>query len=174
VKFSEAWLREWVSPDLSREALLQQLTMAGLEVDSVEPVADAFSGVVVGLVQDCAPHPNADKLSVCQVFDGSEVHQVVCGAPNARADLVTAFARTGAVLPGDFKIKKAKLRGVESRGMLCSAAELGLGDDHSGIIELPEICSNLCFGGRNRNVLFMTASQSLYSVYVETQGAHIS
>ncbi len=137
MKFSEAWLREWVDPDLSRDELLQQLTMAGLEVDGVEPVAKSFSGVCVGLVESCEQHPDADKLSVCTVFDGSERAQVVCGAPNARAGLVTAFARVGAVLPDDFKIKKAKLRGVESHGMLCSAAELGIGDDHDGIMELP-------------------------------------
>jgi len=138
VKFSEAWLREWVNPQLGRDDLLQQLTMAGLEVDGVEPVAESFSGVVVGLIETCEQHPDADKLSVCTVFDGTERAQVVCGAPNARAGLHTAFARVGAVLPEAFKIKKAKLRGVESFGMLCSAAELGLGDDHSGIMELPE------------------------------------
>ncbi len=137
MKFSEAWLREWVDPSLSRDELLQQLTMAGLEVDGVEPVAEVFGGVVVGVIETCEPHPDADKLSVCTVFDGEHRCQVVCGAPNARVGLVTAFARVGAVLPGDFKIKKAKLRGVESHGMLCSSAELGLGDDHDGIIELP-------------------------------------
>ena len=138
MKFSEAWLREWVSPDLSRDEFLEQLTMAGLEVDGVEPVAGEFSGVVVGRIETCEQHPDADKLSLCQVSDGTEVHQVVCGAPNARAGLKTAFARVGAVLPDNFKIKKAKLRGVASFGMLCSAAELGIGDDHSGIMELPD------------------------------------
>jgi phenylalanyl-tRNA synthetase beta chain len=137
VKFSETWLREWVDPELPRDDLLQQLTMAGLEVDAVEPVGKVFAGVVVGLVESCAPHPDADKLSVCSVFDGTERAQVVCGAPNVRAGLVTAFARVGAMLPDNFKIKKAKLRGVESFGMLCSAAELGLGDDHDGIMDLP-------------------------------------
>ncbi len=138
MKFSEAWLREWVNPPVAREQLLEQLTMAGLEVDGVAPVAGAFSGVVVGRVASVEPHPDADKLAVCQVEDGEGAVQVVCGAPNARPGLVTAFARVGAVLPEDFKIKKAKLRGVESRGMLCSAAELGLGDDHDGILELAE------------------------------------
>ncbi len=138
MKFSEAWLREWVDPPVAREQLLEQLTMAGLEVDGVAPVAGAFSGVVVGRVASVEPHPDADKLAVCQVEDGEGAVQVVCGAPNARPGLVTAFARVGAVLPEDFKIKKAKLRGVESRGMLCSAAELGLGDDHDGILELAE------------------------------------
>ncbi|MEQ9452286.1 MAG: phenylalanine--tRNA ligase subunit beta [Pseudomonadales bacterium] len=138
MKFSEAWLREWVEPDLDSAALLQQLTMAGLEVDGVEPVAGEFSDVVVARIEACEAHPDADKLRVCTVNDGQGQHQVVCGAPNARAGLVTAFARVGAVLGGDFKIKKAKLRGVESFGMLCSASELGYGDDHDGIIELAE------------------------------------
>ncbi|NOX52473.1 MAG: phenylalanine--tRNA ligase subunit beta [Gammaproteobacteria bacterium] len=137
MKFSEAWLREWVDPDIERDALLKQLTMAGLEVAAVEAVAAKFTGVIVGVVSECAKHPDADKLSVCQVSDGDNTYQVVCGAPNVRAGLVTAFARIGAVLPDNFKIKKAKLRGIESQGMLCSAAELGLGDDHDGIIELP-------------------------------------
>ena len=136
MKFSEAWLREWVNPNLSREDLLSQLTMAGLEVDGVEGVAGEFSGVVVGRVESCEKHPDADKLSVCEVSDGEDVHQVVCGAPNVRAGLVTAFAKVGAVLPENFKIKKAKLRGVESKGMLCSPSELGIGDDHDGIMEL--------------------------------------
>ena len=138
MKFSEAWLREWVDPSIDREALLEQLTMAGLEVDGVEPVADNFSNIVVAHVEAVEAHPDADKLSVCRVNDGGEVHQVVCGAPNVRAGLVTAYAQVGAVLPGDFKIKKAKLRGVESFGMLCSPKELGLGEDHDGIIELDE------------------------------------
>lgn len=138
MKYNEKWLREWVRPDIDPDALLEQLTMAGLEVDGATAVAGAFSGVVVGRVAEVAPHPNADKLSVCQVDDGEEVHQVVCGAPNVRAGLVTAFARVGAVLPGDFRIKKAKLRDVVSHGMLCSAAELGIGDDHDGILELAD------------------------------------
>ncbi|MEM7100648.1 MAG: phenylalanine--tRNA ligase subunit beta [Pseudomonadota bacterium] len=137
MKFSEAWLREWVDPGLPRDELLSQLTMAGLEVDGVEPVAGEFTGVVVGQIVSSALHPDADKLKVCQVSDGSETVQVVCGAPNAREGLLTAFARVGALLPENFKIKKAKLRGVESFGMLCSAQELGLGEDHDGIMELP-------------------------------------
>lgn len=136
MKFSEAWLRQWVNPALERDVLLQQLTMAGLEVDGVEPAAKEFTGVVVGRIETAEQHPDADKLRVCRVSDGVETFQVVCGAPNARAGLLTAFAKVGAVLPDNFKIKKAKLRGVESFGMLCSAAELGLGDDHNGIMEL--------------------------------------
>jgi phenylalanyl-tRNA synthetase beta chain len=136
MKFSEAWLREWADPGISREALLDQLTMAGLEVDGVEPVSKEFAGVVIAEVVSVDAHPNADKLSVCTVDDGTQTFQVVCGAPNVRAGMIGAFARVGAVLPDDFRIKAAKLRGVESQGMLCSAAELGMGDDHSGILDL--------------------------------------
>ncbi len=136
MKFSEAWLREWADPDVSRGELLDQLTMAGLEVDGVEPVAGEFTGVVLAEVVSVDAHPEADKLSVCTVNDGTQTHQVVCGAPNVRAGMISAFARVGAVLPNDFRIKAAKLRGVESQGMLCSAAELGIGEDHSGILDL--------------------------------------
>ena len=138
MKFNESWLREWVDPDISREELLEQFTMAGLEVENTAAVAGEFSGVVVGKVFKANKHPNADQLSLCEVTDGEQTYQVVCGAPNVRAGLVTAFARIGAVLPGNFKIKKAKLHKVESHGMLCSAGELGLGDDHEGILDLAE------------------------------------
>ncbi|MCZ6854440.1 MAG: phenylalanine--tRNA ligase subunit beta, partial [Gammaproteobacteria bacterium] len=138
MKFNESWLREWVDPDISREELLEQFTMAGLEVENTAAVAGEFSGVVVGKVLKANKHPNADQLSLCEVTDGEQTYQVVCGAPNVRAGLVTAFARIGAVLPGNFKIKKATLHKVESHGMLCSAGELGLGDDHAGILDLPE------------------------------------
>ncbi|MGL6214434.1 phenylalanine--tRNA ligase subunit beta [Billgrantia desiderata] len=144
MKFSEQWLREWVSPQLGVQGLADQITMAGLEVDAVEPVAAAFSGVVVAEVVDKQQHPDADKLNVCQVLDGSgEPVQVVCGAANVAVGQKVAFARVGAVLPDDsktdgFKIKQAKLRGVESRGMICSASELGLAEETSaGILELP-------------------------------------
>ncbi len=137
MKVSENWLREWVNPSISSDDLVAQITLAGLEVDEVLPVASAFSGVVVGEIISAEPHPNADKLQVCQVSDGIEAFQVVCGAPNARAGIKIPFAKIGAVLGADFKIKKAKLRQVESFGMLCSASELGLSDDHDGIMELP-------------------------------------
>ncbi|MEM9744338.1 MAG: phenylalanine--tRNA ligase subunit beta [Pseudomonadota bacterium] len=137
MKFSEHWLRQWVDPRVDTDELVQQITMAGLEVDAVEPAAGVFTGVVVARVEQVDKHPNAEKLSVCIVHDGTEDHQVVCGAPNVRPGLLTAFARVGAVLPDNFKIKKAKLRQVESFGMLCSAEELGLGDDADGIMELP-------------------------------------
>ncbi|MFT2111413.1 phenylalanine--tRNA ligase subunit beta [Marinomonas sp. 2405UD68-3] len=136
MKFSENWLREWVNPAISREELMAQVTMAGLEVDEFFGVANEFSGVVVGEITEAVKHPNADKLRVCQVSDGVDVFQVVCGAPNARAGIKVAFAKIGAVLGDDFKIKKAKLRQVESMGMLCSASELGLSDENDGIVEL--------------------------------------
>ncbi|MDK8464922.1 phenylalanine--tRNA ligase subunit beta [Marinobacter sp. SS13-12] len=138
MKFSEQWLREWVNPANDTQALMDQITMAGLEVDGFEPVAGKFSGIVVGEVVSVAPHPDADKLRVCQVSDGTQTVQVVCGAPNVRDGLKVPFAVVGAVLPGDFKIKKAKLRGQPSEGMLCSEVELGLSENHDGLMELPE------------------------------------
>ncbi|MGG5838195.1 phenylalanine--tRNA ligase subunit beta [Huaxiibacter chinensis] len=138
MKFSELWLREWVNTTLDSEALSNQITMAGLEVDGVEPVAGAFHGVVVGEVVECGQHPNADKLRVTKINVGGErLLDIVCGAPNCRQGLKVAVATIGAVLPGDFKIKAAKLRGEPSEGMLCSFSELGISDDHNGIIELP-------------------------------------
>ncbi|MCD9572260.1 phenylalanine--tRNA ligase subunit beta [Pseudomonas protegens] len=137
MKFSEQWLRGWVSPQVSRDELVARLSMAGLEVDSVTPAAGDFSGVVVGEVLSAEQHPDADKLRVCQVSNGSETFQVVCGAPNVRPGLKVPFAMIGAQLPGDFKIKKAKLRGVESNGMLCSQAELQIGEGNDGLMELP-------------------------------------
>ena len=136
MKFSESWLREWVNPALATQALADQLTMAGLEVDAIDKVAGDFSGVVVARIVGIAQHPDADKLRVCQVSDGSETVQVVCGAANARDGLTVAFAKIGAVLP-QIKIKQAKLRGVESFGMLCGADELGLAESSDGLIELP-------------------------------------
>lgn len=140
MKFSEKWLRELVNPAISTQALVDQITMAGLEVDDVESVARDFSGVIVGEILTAEQHPDADKLQVCTVSNGHETFQVVCGAPNARAGLKTAYATVGALLPtpegGEFKIKKAKLRGVESFGMLCADDELGISDDHGGIMEL--------------------------------------
>ncbi|GAA5525339.1 phenylalanine--tRNA ligase beta subunit [Microbulbifer aestuariivivens] len=138
MKFSNAWLREWVSPQLTAQELADQITMAGLEVDGVENVAGDFSGVVVGEIIACEQHPDADKLRVCKVAGHPQGEmQVVCGAPNARVGIKIPFALVGAQLPGDFKIKKAKLRGVESFGMLCAQTELELGEDSDGIWELP-------------------------------------
>ncbi|MCG9756728.1 phenylalanine--tRNA ligase subunit beta [Shewanella insulae] len=138
MKFSESWLREWVNPSISRDDLSHQITMAGLEVDGVDPVAGEFSGVVVGEVVECGQHPDADKLRVTKINVGQdELIDIVCGAPNCRQGLKVAVAMVGAVLPGDFKIKKAKLRGQPSFGMLCSYGELGIDIESDGIIELP-------------------------------------
>ncbi|GBE48711.1 phenylalanine--tRNA ligase beta subunit [bacterium BMS3Bbin12] len=138
MRFSEAWLREWVNPPVSTRDLAGQLTMAGLEVDSVMPAAPAFTGVVVAEILSADRHPDADKLRVCRVAAGEgEPLQVVCGAPNARVGLHVPLAREGARLPGDLRIRRARLRGVESRGMLCSARELGLSEEHAGLMELP-------------------------------------
>lgn len=138
MKFSESWLREWVNPAISRDELTHQITMAGLEVDDVIAVAGDFSGVVVGEVVECGQHPDADKLRVTKVnVGGEELLDIVCGAPNCRQGLKVAVAVVGAVLPGDFKIKKAKLRGQPSHGMLCSYGELGIEIESDGIIELP-------------------------------------
>ena len=141
MKFSESWLRSAVNPSISTEELVAQVTMAGLEVDAVESAAPEMSGVVVGEILSVEQHPDADKLRVCQVAGGGETAQVVCGAPNARAGIKVPFATVGAKLPGDFKIKKAKLRGVESFGMLCAQTELQLGDDDDGLWELPAAAS---------------------------------
>ncbi len=143
MKFSENWLRQWVDPQISTEELGQQLTMAGLELDGIEPAAPDLTGVVVARIESVSPHPDADKLQVCQVNLGDGTRQIVCGADNARTGLVTALATERAQLPGGLKIKAAKLRGVESFGMLCAANELGLDEDSDGIIELNE---NLTIG----------------------------
>ena len=139
MKFSELWVREWVNPAIGTEQLCEQITMLGLEVDGVENIAGEFNGVVVGEVVECAQHPDADKLRVTKVNVGGErLLDIVCGAPNCRQGLKVACAVEGARLPGDFKIKKTKLRGQPSEGMLCSFSELGISEDHSGIIELPQ------------------------------------
>jgi phenylalanyl-tRNA synthetase beta chain len=138
MRFSVAWLREWVDPPIDAPTLADQLSMAGLEVDAIEPAAPAFSGVVVGEVLALEPHPNADKLRVCTVAVGQgEPLPIVCGAANVAQGMRVAVALVGAVLPGGFKIKRAKLRGVESLGMICSAAELGLAESSNGILALP-------------------------------------
>ncbi len=139
MKFSENWLREFVPIKADRDELCQRLTMAGLEVEGVEPLGAALDGVVVAEIVDCEPHPNADKLRVCRVALGTgEPLQIVCGAPNARAGLKAPLAMIGAILPNGIQINKAALRGVESQGMLCSAKELGIDADASGLMELPD------------------------------------
>lgn len=136
MKFSENWLREFVNPKLTTEELVDQLTMAGLEVEAVFPVAAEFSKVVIGDILEVEPHPDADKLVVCKVSSGDETYQVVCGAPNTRVGIKVPFALVGAKLDNQ-KLKKAKLRGVESSGMLCSERELGISESHEGLMELP-------------------------------------
>ncbi|MBT3965363.1 MAG: phenylalanine--tRNA ligase subunit beta, partial [Candidatus Thioglobus sp.] len=137
MNISTSWLREWINPNVTDEMLAEQLTMAGLEVDGIESVAPAFDNVVVGHVVSCEKHPDADKLNLCQVDIGeSDNLQIICGASNVRADLKVIVATVGAKLPGGLKIKKAKLRGVESFGMICSESELGMSDSSEGISEL--------------------------------------
>lgn len=137
MKISENWLRTWVNPNISTDELVATLTMAGLEVDGTEEMGAELAGILVGKIIKAEQHPEADKLQVCTVDVGSEESlQIICGAPNAREGIKVAVATIGCVLPGDFKIKKAKLRGVASFGMLCSGKELELSDDHDGIIEL--------------------------------------
>lgn len=137
MKFSENWLRSLVDIDADSATLAQRLTLSGLEVASVEPIGAALDGVIVACIVACEAHPDADKLRVCRVDTGNGEVQIVCGAPNARAGLLAPLATIGATLPNGITIKAAKLRGVESAGMLCSAKELGIDADASGLMELP-------------------------------------
>jgi phenylalanyl-tRNA synthetase beta chain len=132
----ESWLRSFCNPSIPGDEIARRLTMAGVEVEAYEPVGAQFSGVIVGEVLSVERHPNADKLTVCRVNDGHDLLQVVCGAPNVRKGMKAPLARPGAGLPG-LEIKVSSLRGIESQGMLCSARELGLSGDHSGLLELP-------------------------------------
>jgi len=136
MEISESWLREWVDPPVDSDTLISQLTMAGLEVEGWRSAAPKLVDVVVAEIVAVEKHPNADKLNLCQVDDGSQQVAVVCGAGNVRVGLKVAFARVGAELPG-IRIKKAKLRGIESQGMICSAMELQLAETSEGILELP-------------------------------------
>ncbi|MGA3159531.1 MAG: YtpR family tRNA-binding protein [Steroidobacteraceae bacterium] len=139
MKLPLAWLREWVDLPSDPREVAARLVSIGIEVESITPVAGEFTEVVVAEITQIAPHPQADKLRICQVSDGTGASlQIVCGAANARQGLKCALARIGAELPGGLQIKRAKLRGVESAGMLCSARELGLSESHEGILELPE------------------------------------
>lgn len=135
--FNKLWIDEWVKNDLSAEELSDMITMAGLEVDSVNDVADNFDGVVVGKVLECVPHPDSDHMHVTKVDVGGQIFQIVCGAPNCREGLKVCASLIGAHVNG-ITIKKAKLRGVESNGMLCSFKELGMSEESNGIVELPE------------------------------------
>ncbi|MFP5460570.1 MAG: phenylalanine--tRNA ligase subunit beta [Gammaproteobacteria bacterium] len=137
MKFPESWLRSFCNPEWSTDQLAERLTMAGLEVEEVTSAAPPFSGVVVGHVLSVTRHPNADKLNVCEVDTGSGVQSIVCGAPNVTPGVRVPCALPGAVLPGGFAIRPVTMRGVESKGMLCSARELGLSEDHGGLLLLP-------------------------------------
>lgn len=138
MKASISWLKSLCPTDLSIDDIVRRLTMAGLEVDGVEPASKPWTHVVVGEVLSVTQHPDADKLNVCEVTDGESTHQVVCGATNVRAGLKVPFARVGAVIGDDLRIQQAKLRGVDSHGMLCGADELGLSDERDGLMELPD------------------------------------
>ncbi len=137
MKFSEQWLREWINPSTDIRVIAEQLTMAGLEVESIVPVAGDFSGVVIGRIISVEPHPNAQRLHFCRVDIGNTILDIICGGVNVKEKLCVPVAKIGALLPGHFKIKKAKLRGMPSHGMICSRSELGLGEDLEGhIMEL--------------------------------------
>ncbi len=153
MQFSEQWLRAYVNPEWTTERLAHELTMAGLEVEETRSVAPPFSGVVVGRVVSFEPHPNADRLRVCQVqtsADSAALSTIVCGAPNVEIGMLAACALPGARLPGGVEIGTAKMRGVQSDGMLCSARELGLSEDQSGLIHLP---GDLAIGADLRQAL---------------------
>ncbi|MEO1957218.1 MAG: YtpR family tRNA-binding protein, partial [Methylophilaceae bacterium] len=142
MQFSEHWLRQFVNPKLDADELGQALTMAGLEVEEQELVAPLFNNVVVGEIISAEKHPDADRLQLCLVDVGqAEPLQIVCGAPNARVGLKAPCAMVGAKLT-DFKIKRAKVRGIESLGMMCSAKELGLAEEADGLLELPVSAKN--------------------------------
>ncbi len=138
MKVTLNWLKEYVDFDLSVEDLSHRLTMAGLEVDGLERIGEGLDSVIVARLKEVRQHPDADRLTVCTVDTGSDTRQVVCGATNHRTGDLVALAQVGSVLPGDFKIKKSKIRGQESQGMLCSESELGLSDESAGIMILPE------------------------------------
>src|SRR5690606_25602289 len=138
MKFPENWLRELVPLDASREELIHRLTMSGLEVEEVTPLGEGLEGIVVAEIVECVAHPDADRLRVCQVdAGGGERLTIVCGAPNARVGLKAPLAKVGSAMPGGMPIRAARLRGVESNGMLCSSKELHLDDEATGLMELP-------------------------------------
>ncbi|MFO1067197.1 MAG: hypothetical protein U1E14_01610 [Geminicoccaceae bacterium] len=138
MKFTLPWLKEHLDTDASAERIAEALTNLGLEVEGIDDRARPLDGFVVGHVTAARPHPQAERLRLCTVDTGGKVLEVVCGAPNARAGIKAVFAREGLVIPESGEVlKRAMIRGIESQGMLCSARELGLGEDHAGIIELP-------------------------------------
>ena len=173
MQFPESWLREFCNPQLSTTELADTLTMAGLEVEDLAPVAPPFTRVVVGEIVEAAQHPNADRLRVCQVNVGeAALLNIVCGAPNARVGIKVPCALVGAELPpGEdgkpFLIKTGKLRGVESQGMLCSGRELGLSDDHGGLLELK---AEVAIGANIRDVLKL--DDTLFTLKLTPNLAH--
>ncbi len=172
MQFPESWLREFCNPPLSTQELADTLTMAGLEVEELRPVAPPFSGIVVGEILEAVQHPDADRLRICQVDVGLEVLSIVCGAPNARVGIKVPCARVGAELPpGEdgkpFAIRVGKLRGVESHGMLCSAKELKLSDDHGGLLEL---AADAVLGSNVRDALAL--DDTLFTLKLTPNLAH--
>ena len=138
MKITYNWLRDYVDFAWPCAELVERLTLSGLEIEGMEDLAAQYRSVVVGRVLERRSHPNADRLSVCQVDLGDQVCAIVCGAPNVAAGQKVAVALPGASLPGGMEIKKNRIRGVESAGMICAADELGLGDDHTGILVLDD------------------------------------
>src|SRR5262245_20635109 len=136
------WLRDYVHFEVEPHVLAHDLTMLGTKIESVDLGTPGFDGVFVGKVLECRKHPNADKLTLCRVEVGGEELHIVCGAPNVRPGLTVAVARPGAHLAGDLRIRKSKIRGETSEGMICSARELGLGEDRDGILELDAALSS--------------------------------
>ncbi|MEP6791661.1 MAG: YtpR family tRNA-binding protein, partial [Ramlibacter sp.] len=173
MQFPESWLREFCNPPLTTRQLADTLTMGGLEVEDLRPVAPPFTRVVVGEIKEAVQHPNADRLRVCQVDAGQgALLNIVCGAPNARVGIKVPCALVGAQLPpGDdgrpFEIKLGKLRGVESEGMLCSARELKLSDDHGGLLEL---AAEAAIGADIREVLKL--DDSVFTLKLTPNLAH--
>ncbi len=138
MKFTLNWLKEYINIDISAQLLADKLTMLGLEVDSVDDLCNNIDDIKVCRIKTVIPHPDADKLTLCDVDVGEFTRRVVCGAPNARDGMITAIALPGTVLPSGVLVKEAKIRGQESAGMLCSEKELGISEDHTGIMDLPD------------------------------------
>jgi phenylalanyl-tRNA synthetase beta chain len=136
LKLPVSWLNDWVEVSATPEQVAEALTQRGFYVEGIETHGHAYPGVVVARVLEVERHPQADRLSLCKVDAGAEPLQVVCGAPNVRPGMIAPFATVGAVLPGGAEIRKAKIRGIESFGMLCSPKELEMSEDHDGILDL--------------------------------------
>ena len=139
--FNVEWLKDVLKTNKTANEIAVKLNQIGLEVENSVPDEKIFEKIVVAEIVECEDHPDSDHLHVCKVFDGKETYQIVCGAPNARKGIKVALALVGAYIPnGDFRIKKSKIRGIESCGMMCSEREMGIGNDHDGIMELSEDC----------------------------------